>query len=57
MQVEVLRPLTKRDGVHPITARKRLNKPASGTYSGSPLGRLNVVEADRSRTVPDAVKQ
>ena len=57
MEVEVLRPLTKRDGVHPITARKRLNKPTSGTYSGSPLGRLNVVEADRSRTVPDAVKQ
>ena len=57
MQVEVLRPLTKRDGVHPITARERLNKRTGATHSGSPLGRLNVVEADRSRTVPDAIKQ
>ena len=57
MEVEVLRPLTERDGVHPITARKRLNKRASGTHSGPPLRRLNVVEANRSRAVPDAVKQ
>ena len=57
MQVKVLRPLSERDGVHPITTRERLNKRTGATHSGSPLGRLNVVEANRSRKVSDAVEQ